>query len=253
MTITHNLHIHNDPTALSEAVATYWIAAARESLETHGGFHVALAGGSTPRRLYELLASGDFRGAPEWRATHIYFGDERCVPPDHDDSNYRMARESLLRHVEVPARQIHRIEAEREDREAAADDYARILETQLPTGGDGGAPRLDLVLLGLGTDGHIASLFPGTDALDARSRLVVPVWRERQADWRISLTYTIINAARRIVILVTGSEKAGIVGEVLGHPAGEPRYPVERLSPRGSLEWFIDRAAASGLSQGGAP
>lgn len=251
MMTRYDLHIHDDPTALSEAVATHWVTAARESVEARDGFHVALAGGSTPRRLYELLASGDFRRAPQWHATHIYFGDERCVPPDHDDSNFRMAQESLLRHVEIPARQIHRIEAERDDREGAAREYARILKTRLPPNGEDGPPRFDLVLLGLGTDGHIASLFPETEALEEHTRLVVPVWRKRAGDWRISLTYPIINAARRIAIMVTGTEKAGIVGEVLGHPAGEARYPVERLSPRGRLEWFIDRAAASGLPKGG--
>lgn len=244
------LHVHDDKAALSRALAAHWAAAAGESIDTHGGFHVALAGGSTPRSLYELLASEDFRHALNWGATHIYFGDERCVPPDHAESNYRMVCEALLKHVDIPAEQIHRIEAEREDRDAAARDYAETLGTLLPGFPGGGPPRFDLVLLGLGTDGHIASLFPGTDALEERTHLVTAVNVAKLDTWRISLTYPVIEAARQIAIMVAGEDKAGIVAEVLsGERHGAPVYPVERLSPRGRLDWFIDRAAASGLTR----
>lgn len=243
----HDLHVLDDPAALGRAVAAHWISIADDARKQRGGFHVALAGGSTPRMLYELMASADFRDSTDWRATHIYFGDERCVPPDHHDSNYRMARETLLRHVDIPAGQVHRIEAERTDREAAARDYAQTLEHRLPTSGDRGPPCFDLVLLGLGADGHIASLFPGTDALDERERLVVPVRIESTGAWRISLTFPVINAARSVAIMVAGEAKAAIVGDVLNNPRDEPRYPVERLTPGGRLAWFVDRAAAARL------
>lgn len=247
----HDLHVLDDPDALSRAVAAHWLSVADDARTNRGGFHVALAGGSTPRMLYELMASGDFRDNTDWRTTHIYFGDERCVPPDHHDSNYRMALETLLRHVDIPAGQIHRIEAERTDRDAAARDYAQILEHRLPTSGDRGPPCFDLVLLGLGADGHIASLFPGTDALDERRRLVVPVRVDSTGTWRISLTFPVINVARHIAIMVAGEAKADIVGEVLNNSRDEPRYPVECLAPRGRLAWFVDRAAAARLPGGG--
>ena len=242
-----NLHIYEDVTALTRAVAAHWIAAARESIEMHGGFHVALAGGSTPGALYRLLATDELRHTPEWGATHIYFGDERCVPPDHPDSNYLMADEAMLRHVDVPREQVHRIRAEQRDRETAARDYEQILTTHLPVSPDGGPPRFDLVLLGLGPDGHIASLFPDTAILAERTRLAAPVYVDKLGAWRVSLTYPAIDNARQIVIMVTGEGKADIVGEVVGGQ-GEARYPAQQLTPRGRLDWFLDRAAAGRLT-----
>jgi 6-phosphogluconolactonase len=235
------LHIHPDAAALAGAVAARCADLARAAIAAHGGFHIALAGGSTPRSLYRLLAA-DYRDRVDWPCVHVYFGDERCVAPDHPDSNYGMARAALLQHVAIPPAQIHRIEAEDPDPHAAARRYAELLHDRLPR--SHGIGRFDLVLLGLGPDGHIASLFPDTAILDERRAWTAAVHVDKLQAWRISLTYPVIDAARHVALLVAGDNKAAIVREVIGDPAAAPRYPAGRLQPQGELEWFIDRAAA---------
>jgi 6-phosphogluconolactonase len=237
------LHIHADPAALARAVAERGAELARAACAARGAFHVALAGGSTPRLLYRLLAS-EYRGQIDWSRTHVYFGDERCVGPDHPDSNYGMAREALLRHVAIPPGQIHRIEAEDPDPRAAARRYADLLHRQLPRPHPHGTVQFDLVLLGLGPDGHVASLFPGTAILDEQRAWVAAVHVDRLQAWRISVTFPVINAARHIVLLVAGDDKASIIRDVIGKPDPAARYPAGRLRPAGELEWFIDHAAA---------
>lgn len=237
------LHIHPDPAALAGAVATRVAALAHDALAARGAFHVALAGGATPRLLYRSLAD-DYRTAIDWARTHIYFGDERCVAPDHADSNYAMAHEALLRHVPIPPAQIHRIEAEDPDPAAAAARYAALLHRCLPRPRPHAPGRFDLVLLGLGPDGHIASLFPGTVILDESHAWAAAAFVEKLHVWRISLTFPVLNAARHVVLLVAGDNKAAIVQDVLGAPGAAARYPVGRLRPEGELEWFLDHAAA---------
>ncbi len=235
-----------DPDALAAAAARRWQAIAADAIVRRGRFDVALAGGSTPRTLYRLLANPEWRASIDWCAVHFWFGDERCVPPDHGDSNYRMAREALFDAIDVAPAQIHRIEGERTPEEAAQ-RYEDALRAHFTPEGEG-PPHLDLVLLGLGADGHIASLFPGTKLLDEDRRWVGANRVDRLDAWRISLTLPLLNAARHVLLLVTGEAKAAIVAEVLGHTkSAAPRYPVERLRPAHTIEWLLDAAAAARL------
>lgn len=251
MTHAGEIRIHADPAALAVAAARRWEAITHHAIAARGQCHVALAGGSTPRTLYRLLASADWRERIHWQAMRFWFGDERCVPPDHADSNFRMARESLLDPIAAAPDHVHRIEAER-DPIAAAAAYSDALKAQFAPP-QGAVPRFDLVLLGLGPDGHVASLFPDTPLLDETRRWVGACRVAKLDAWRISLTFPVLNAARHVLLLVAGDNKAGIVAEVLDsrHDPGrrDPRYPVERLHPQGRLEWLLDEAAAAGLVQ----
>ena len=210
--------------------------------QTRDPFTVALSGGSTPRRLYEVLAAPPFRERVPWGRVHVFWGDERCVPPDHSDSNYRLAREALLDKIPILAENVHRIWGEMPPDQAAA-VYQTKLEAVLGVNG-----RLDLILLGMGADGHTASLFPGTEALEERERAVVAVYVERLQAWRVTLTLPVINAARQVLFLVTGAAKAEIVQAVLEGPKG--RFPAQQIRPTaGQLTWLVDVAAASRLTR----
>jgi 6-phosphogluconolactonase len=237
-----------DEARLFAAAAEHCLRVAAHCIEAAGRFHIALAGGSTPRGLYRTLASAGFRERTDWSRWEVWFGDERCVAPDHADSNYRMARESLLDQVPIPTMQIHPMFPQGElDPAQAAADYEGLLRERVP--GEPGTPVLDLVLLGLGGDGHTASLFPGTPVLEERQRLVAAVYVEKLASWRITLTPPALASARELAFLVSGSGKSEII-EALRGPAEQPRYPVERLAPQGEVRWFLDRAAA-GFPTGG--
>jgi 6-phosphogluconolactonase len=192
-----------------------------------GEFHLGLAGGTTPKRTYELLA-----GLPvAWERLHVWFGDERCVAPDHADSNFAMVRAALLARVKIPASQVHRMRAEDPDREAAARDYER----ELP-------PRLHLLLLGMGPDGHTASLFPGSVALRETVRRVVPVVGPKPPPERLTITPPVIASARRVVVLATGAEKAAAVRLALSGECDPWDCPARLLR---DAEWHLDRAAAA--------
>lgn len=238
-------HIVADLDALSALVADEWIAQARQAIDSSGRFYAALAGGRTPRHLYELLATPPRVGRVNWEHVHVFFGDERCVPPNHGDSNYHMVRDALLARVGIPATQVHRIKGELPPEEAAA-EYALDL-AQLPQTLEG-IPRFDLVLLGLGADGHVASLFPGTSILDERRRLAAPVLYAPPGQaprWRVSLTLPVLNAARRLFVLVSGQEKADIVKQVFWHPKAGVPLPAEQLHPNGDIDWYLDAGAAA--------
>jgi len=195
---------------------------------------VALAGGSTPKAMYRLLASPAFRERVDWRRVEIFFGDERCVPPDHADSNYRMAREALLDHVPLGADRVHRIAGERPPAEAAA-QYQQTL-TRI-----GDPPRLDLVLLGMGPDGHTASLFPGTPVLAETRALAAPVYVDKLESWRVTLTAPVLSAAAHVLITTVGEEKADALATALTAPAGAvPIQLVRAIDQR----WLVDRTAA---------
>lgn len=232
--------VADDRQGLYRAVAERLAAAAQMDVAGRAAFHWALAGGSTPEGLYRLLAGEDFTGRIPWPRVHAWFGDERCVPPDHPDSNYRMAVTALLDHVPVGG--VHRMAGEADPHEAA-DAYARELERVLSA--PGGVPVLDLVLLGLGPDGHVASLFPDTAALGSEDP-VTAVYVPHLDTWRLSLTLPVLNAARRIWLLASGPDKAAIAGAALADP-GSRRLPVQRLAPRGEWTWFLDAAAAAEL------
>lgn len=209
-----------------------------------GRFTVALAGGSTPRRLYELLAGAAEANFPAW---NVFFGDERWVPPGHPDSNFRMASEALLSRVPVPARQVHRIPAASASPEKAAEMYEYAIRRVLAPP-PGRPPRFDLVLLGLGPDGHTASLFPGSTALEADpARLCVATWAPGPRAWRVTLTAAAISAARRVVFVVSGLDKADAVAKALS-PASPPPVPAGRIRPgQGELVYVLDGDAASSL------
>jgi 6-phosphogluconolactonase len=220
---------------------------AAESVSARGTFTIALTGGATPKRLYELLASPSaaYRTRVPWAHTHAFFGDERHVPPEHADSNYRMAREALLDHVELGS--VHRMRGEEPDAEAAALAYEAELESFFGVRADRDAPpRFDLVLLGLGEDAHVASLFPGSAALDERRRWVVAPYAEHLGAHRITLTLPVLNAGREVLFLVSGARKAEAVAKVLAPAAGISEVPAARVRPAsGKLVWLVDEAAAS--------
>ena len=200
-----------------------------------------LAGGSTPKAAYEILAR-DFAETVDWGRTHVFFGDERTVPPDHEDSNYRMAREALLDHVSIGG--VHRMRGELPPEEAAAsyeDELRGFFGAEEP-------PRFDLVLLGIGEDGHTASLFPETSALEVTDRLVVANPVLKLDTTRITLTAPVLNAARAVIFLVVGGGKAEALKEILEGDADPRRYPAKLVRPEGNLIWMVDRAAAGFLS-----
>jgi 6-phosphogluconolactonase len=242
--------IYDDADALFRAAAQRVLELGREAIAARGAFHLALAGGSTPAGLYRELALEKRGGAVQWERVHIYFGDERCVPPDDAQSNYRMARETLLAHVPIPESQIYRIHGE-DAPHAAAAAYDETLARALPQ--EEGGWRLDLILLGLGPDGHIASLFPETEILGKHKALAASVFVPKLDSWRISVTLPVINHARHIMLLVSGAAKADVVHRALNRTPGAGNLPVQRIRPRGTVEWFLDADAAGRLEQEGAP
>ena len=213
----------------------------------HGLFHVALSGGSTPANLYQALVTHISAQTIDWQKVHIYFGDERMVPADHPDSNYRMARQALLDHVAIPDTNIHPIPTDCDDFEDCAQRYTDTLMAQLPLTREG-VPVFDLILLGIGPDGHTASLFPGTPILLEYKRPVAAVHVADKNSWRISLTYPVLNHARHLLVLASGAAKKQVIHDLFGHEAAEIDYPVANIQAMGSMEWLIDTDAAQDLS-----
>jgi 6-phosphogluconolactonase len=235
------LMVVEDAAALYRAAAREFCRCAQEAVAARGRFSVALSGGSTPRGVYSLLADKQKNILP-WEKIFIFFGDERCVPPDHPDSNYRMAGESLLSKVPIPSENVFRVRAEL-PAEAAADDYDRRLREFFRLAGDNW-PRFDLILLGIGEDGHTASLFPGSPALIEQSRLVVANWVEKFQGYRITFTYPVLNHAAEVVFLVSGASKAQILSEILA-PGQRVVYPAQAVKPQdGRPLWITDKDAA---------
>ncbi len=238
------IHIFETAEKVARAAAQHLIEIGKSAIESHGRFNVALAGGSTPKRVYELLASEEFAASVEWSRTHIFFGDERCVPPDDAESNFRMAQEALLSRVPIPEMNVHRIEG-RGDAKANARLYEDELRGAFP---NAEWPAFDLILLGMGDDGHTASLFPESAALQEQTAWVVANWAEKFKTWRITLSAPAINHARHVTFNVTGDSKAERLREVLEGYFEPHRLPAQlvRLA-EGSVEWFVDKAAASAL------
>jgi 6-phosphogluconolactonase len=235
------------PQDLFQAAAEEVIRSATDAVAQRGRFTIALSGGSTPRNLYTLIAANASTILP-WDQMFFFWGDERHVPPDSPDSNYRMAKEALLSKVPIPAANIFPIPAENPDASEAAETYEQTLQKFFAVA-PGEFPRFDLILLGMGPDGHTASLFPETAALQEKSRLVVANWVEKLGSSRITFTLPLLNAARCVAFLVSGADKAAALHEVLEGNAPAEKYPSRLVQPRdGKLIWFVDRAAASGLS-----
>jgi 6-phosphogluconolactonase len=234
--------------ALAAAAAAEFESRALAAVAGRGRFAVALSGGSTPRALFSLLAGDPYRTRLPWGTTHFFWGDERPVPPEDPDSNYGMARDTLLARVGVSASNVHRIPAEGPDGEAAAAAYEGTLKEFFRLG-PGERPAFDLVYLGLGPDGHTASLFPGTRALHEQERLAVANWVGKLYSRRITLTAPALNAAACVVFLVAGEDKALPLKAVLEGPHEPEQLPAQLISPAGGrLLWLVDRAAAARLT-----
>lgn len=225
---------------LSEAGADAIVQHALRSVEQRGAFHWALAGGRSPLRLYDCMASSPWVGRMPWQDTHLYWVDERWVPWDHPDSNYGMARKRWIDRVPIPPSQVHPIPTDLPDLEAAAAAYEGTLRRILDAPGD--VPTFDCLLLGLGRDGHIASLFPGDPALDERRRWVIPVNDPRGEPRipRITLTLPLVQKARLILVLVSGSDKGEIWNRLLRSSAADKALPASLLCPEGELMWMLD-------------
>src|SRR5574337_316618 len=237
-----------DPIALAREAAKRVVAIAEEAVARCGRFTVALAGGSTPKRLYALLAAEPYRTRLPWQKAHIFWGDERAVPPEHPNSNFGMARATLLSRVPIPSDQIHRMQAERPDLDAAARDYETEIARTFTAQPSGELPAFDLILLGLGTDGHTASLFPYTLALRETMRWVAPNSIPALKLNRLTLTTPILNRAAAVLFLVSGNDKASILRTVLQGPPDPQRLPAQLIRPvAGRLVWLVDPAAASRL------
>jgi 6-phosphogluconolactonase len=235
------------PQDLFQAAAEEVIRSATDAVAKRGRFTIALSGGSTPRNLYTLIAANASATLP-WDKMFFFWGDERHVPPDSPDSNYRMAKESLLSKVPIPPANIFPVPAENPDAAQVAEVYEQTLRKFFAVA-PGEFPRFDLILLGMGPDGHTASLFPETAALQEKSRLVVANWVEKLGGSRITFTLPLLNSARCVTFLVSGTDKAAALHEVLEGNAPAEKYPSRLVQPSdGKLIWFVDRAAASELS-----
>ena len=238
-----------DAQALAAAVADRFAEAARTAVRLRGAFRVALAGGSTPARAYELLAERPAGEIP-WAQTHVFWGDERPVPPDHPDSNYRMAFEAMLSRVPVPPHQVHRLHGEAQDLEAAAAEYAEALAYAFGIATLGDPPRFDLILLGMGAEGHTASLFPGSPVLGSRAWVAAP-FVPALGMRRLTFTPAVLNAALQVLFGVSGPNKAAALAEVLGGGYQPERYPAQVVRPTaGHVEWLIDAPLAKAAAIG---
>jgi len=243
------LAVSHDAQSLMQAAAQRIATLCEDATRLRGRFTWALAGGSTPRPLYALLAGAQLAADIDWRRVDFFWGDERCVPPDHPESNYRMARETLLDAIEPDPARVHRMLGEAEPAKAAA-AYEQLLRAFFAAPAGAAPPgSFDLVLLGMGGDGHTASLFPGTAALRETERWVVVNRLAPTAPARLTLTFPIINAASHVLFLVSGVDKAARLKQVLEPtPIGDDALPAQRIRPKGGqLEWMVDADAASQL------
>lgn len=237
------IRVFPDSGSVSRAAAGFIVSLAERTIASRNRFTFALSGGSTPKELYGLLASSPYREEIAWHAVHLFWADERCVPPDHPESNYKMARETLLSGVPVPDRNIHRIRGE-EDPCTAAREYENDLRTFFGSG----LPAFDLVLLGAGEDGHTASLFPASASLLEKKRLALPISADPPKLSRVTITLPVLNNAHEVLFLAIGRRKAGILHEIMedGNPKG---YPAGLVQPvHGVVTWIIDHQAAGALA-----
>jgi 6-phosphogluconolactonase len=247
VTTSAEIRILTTPQELFEAAAEEVLRAAQDAVAQRGRFTIALSGGSTPKSLFNLLAT-NARNVFPWDLTFFFWGDERHVPPTDPDSNYRMAEEAMLSKIPVPAGNVFRVPAENPDAAAAAEAYEQTLQKffQLKPGQ---VPVFDLILLGMGPDGHTTSLFPGTAGLHEKSKLVIANWVDKLKASRLTLTLPVLNAARCVVFLVSGTDKAPVLRAVLEEDVPGEQYPSKLVRPsNGKLVWLVDRAAASALS-----
>ena len=234
--ILPGVRVYPNPSEVARGGARLFVDYAWQSISKRGEFMVALSGGNTPRMLFEYLASEEFRGQVDWAKVHVFWSDERAVPPDNPESNYGMARRELLIRVPIPLANVHRMEAEKPNIGRAAHEYEEVLRKYLELD-ERGFPRFDLIFLGMGTDGHTASLFPGTAALEEIIRRVVANFVPKLNTWRLTFTLPLINHARHVCFLVNAAKHADLIERVL---KGDLKYPASRVNPDvGKLTWIL--------------
>ena len=239
------LEIYPNGDTLSHEAAKYIVRLANQAIVTHGRFTMALSGGNTPKQLYGLLAAEPYRSQIDWNAVEIFWSDERYVPPDNPESNYHMAEQALLSKVPIPSDHVHRMPADQPDREAASQEYTREMQHVF---GTNDIPSFDLLQLGMGPEGHTASLFPHQPSLHVTDRLVMPVSVPKPPPDRLTFTPPILNAAKNVLFLVTGADKAQVVHAVIEGPYNPDEYPAQIVRPpNGEVTWMLDTAAASQL------
>ena len=238
------LKVFPDKNTLIQESAAYIAGIIQQSLKEQNRCTFVLAGGSTPKSLYETFASEKYKEAIEWNKVHLFWGDERCVPPDHHDSNYRMTKEALIDHINIPQENVHRIPAENEPDDAAR-DYEKTIKKFF--GNTSQLPVFDIILLGIGEDGHTASLFPGTQALEEKKRCVTGVYVPELDTYRITFTFPVINNGKNVIFLVSGSSKSTIMKKI--YERTDTTFPSARVSPaNGSLVYLLDKAAGANVS-----
>lgn len=242
------LRVHADAEQVAVAGAELFVTTATAAVRERNRFRVALSGGSTPRRTYELLATSAFRDRVDWERVDFFWGDERYVPANDRESNYRMVAEALLQHVAVPAGHVHRIPTELAPPATAASAYEETIWKNF--GKSQAVPRFDLVYLGLGANGHTASLFPHSPALRETGALVFADHVTEVGMWRISMSARLLNHGRTVAFLVAGGDKARVLHDVMIGPRDPERLPAQLIAPRGELLWLADRAAAGLVSDG---
>ena len=247
----NDIDVAPDADALAHLAAQAFCSSAARAIAQRGKFTIALSGGRTPKALYELLARGaSYQSSLRWEDVYFFFGDERHVPPDHVDSNFRMANEALFKPASVPSENIFRVHCELPDADEAAAFYQQAMVNFFSPdlALEDGFPVFDLILLGTGPDGHTASLFPDSSALTERKNWVVANWVEKFNSARITLTFPVLNAARVVMLLVAGADKADMVHNVLVSNRKDSAYPVQLVLPIDGLKiWLFDRAAAAQL------
>lgn len=238
-----NIKIFPSPKDLAIAAAEEFIRIADQAIQEQGYFSAALSGGKTPKMLYKILADPLNQARLCWNRIHLFFGDERYVPHDHSDSNYRMVKDILINHIDIPARNIFPVQTEGEIHQAAA-----CYETSMRAFFTGDWPRLDLVLLGMGEDGHTASLFPNSTGLQNITNWFIENFAPKRNAWRLTLTKNVINCARNVLVLVSGESKAEMLKKVLYGPVDPIEKPIQLISPQsGQVTWMLDRDAAQKL------
>lgn len=234
--------VYDNNSALCHGCAELICQQADAAIAAHNVFHLVLSGGSTPKALYQLLASDQYRHQLDWTHVHLWFGDERSVPHDHPDSNFLMAQQALIEHIPIAEEQVHAMAPLPDNMSQAAQDYQTAIEQHVRQRNN--RPVFDLVLLGLGPDGHTASLFPDTNVLNEESAWVSPVYVDKLESWRLTLTYPVLENAQQLLFIVSGRDKAPVIKELFQTDCD---LPSARLQYRGNTRWYLDVDAAQGL------
>ena len=242
-----HIHVYPNKEKLVAATAEYMVNSIGQAIEKNGLCNIALSGGNTPGGVFSMLAASPCRNSVDWDKLHLFWGDERMVPREHQDSNFRMVRETLLDHIIIPDGNVHRIQGEIAP-ERAAEEYAELLDIHFKAD----SPCFDLILLGLGEDGHTASLFPETDAVDECEKHAVAVFVPKLSAWRVTLTLPVLNAAREVLFLVSGRSKSEMIQRIMSMKQPAKEFPATMVNPQsGELHWMLDSEAMALINKNG--